>query len=365
MSATLRFLIAATSLVLGTCASGIPCPNSPGFRLSDEAREKCEENFKESIDECRNLVADLQRVKNPSAQQRFDLATGWSAIGWREEELEKGKQLRLRSKQEFRKLHKEFPEDVQIMIDLLIGEDDETRLDLHRKVSHLAPDCALNNQFFVEKLDQLTDYGWDRPDQDPRLVNELVSLIDQGYEHAEKRWSKMFFGHLKYRELLLQDKHDSASHFRNQIVTELDPGNFPFQDDPTSHGWGLLCGSMGYKLRFAEICLNTIERTLNGELRHENETIEYGYSGVHILSRELNTNRRGVLYPSPPDTHIPSNTLYTASEGARILMRLRDIMDSVPENKRSTAYHSAYTKVVGKRPEVEFPDADEIFNLIQ
>ena len=344
-----QILAAVCLIAFGISATGIPCPKSPGFRLTAEAIEKCEEKIEESFDECRDFVDSLLDIEKPTAQQRFDLADGLLTLVLVEPTERRVNELELRSLQEFRRLHKEFPDDVQIMLGLALVEDDETSLELKLRVADLAPDCNHNNYWLSVVLNRLTGHGWDRAQQDEELVQELVSVLDQGYEHGKTRWDKMHFGHLRYREYLLAGDQELAKQFWNRVVTELDPGNFPYQDNTLSNGWDLLCGEMGFDLRFAEICLDTIEEALGGELTDKASSLDGAFYGAEVLARTLLFGKQfAALNRAPPDMHEVSFRLYRASEGARILIRLRDLLESVAEDHRTIAFCNAYKYVLGE-----------------
>lgn len=116
---------------------------------------------------------------------------------------------------------------------------------------------------------------------------------------------------------------------------------------------------MGFQFRFAEICLDTIEESLKETLANETNIVDYGYWGVSRLAQELlfpRGNTTVVLNPSPPRVHEVSYKPYTASEGARILMRLRDLMEIVPKDSRTDAFENTYQKILGqKTPEDPTP----------
>ena len=344
-----QLLVAVSLIAWGIFASGIPCPKSPGFRLTDEAREKCEEKIEESLDECRKYVDSLLDVEDLTDQQRFDLAEGLVIVnlaGLSDEHL--NEQLQ-RSLEEYRILHEKFPDDVQVMLGLAQVEDDETNLELELCVADLAPDCNHNNYWLSLKLDRLTGHGRNRAEHDEDLVQEFVSVLDQGYEHGETIRRKMHFGHLRYREYLLAGDQELAQQFWNRVVTELDPGNFPYQDNTLGSGWDLLCGQMGFKFRFAEICLNTIEEALGGELTDKASSLDGAFYGARLLASTLLFGKQfAALNRSPPFVHWVSFRLYRASEGARILIRLRDLLESVPEDRRTIAFCNAYKYVLGE-----------------
>ena len=366
MRELIPLLAAITLIAFGISASGIACPKSPGFRLTDEAREKCEQKLGGSLVKCRHYLDSLLYVEDLTDQQRFDLADlltffNTSANGGQSEES-----LHLRSLQEYRILHEEHPDDVQVMWGLTQLEDRETSLQFHRQIAHLAPDCNLNNLSLVKELDRLTGWGRDRADQDEDLVHEFVSLLDQGYEHAENVWDKMDFGHRRYREYLLAGEQNPARVFWNRVVAELDPESFP-QDKtyPLASGWSLLCGNMGFKFRFAEICLDTIEKTFREAL--ESGTRYLNYRGVSRLAEQFLSTRvysTTLLDPSPPDVHEVAFRPYRASEGGRILMRLRDLMESVPKDSRTKLFDEAYKLVLGEQPRRPEPEEGSVFNLI-
>lgn len=178
----------------------------------------------------------LLNVEDLTDQQRYDLADRLTSLSYGREIRDQSREsLRLRSLQEFHKLHKEFPDDVQVLWHLGLLEDGETSLQFKRRIAQLAPDCNLNNRSFAEDLDRQIGWGRDRAEQDEDLEQELVSVLDLGYEHAESRWDKMNFGHRRYREYLLAGEQDLAKTFWNQAVAELDPGSFP-QDNTHSRG---------------------------------------------------------------------------------------------------------------------------------
>ncbi len=362
-------LLAVISLIaFGISASGMACPKSPGFRLTDEAREKCEDKVGGSLVKCRQYVDSLLDVEDLTDQQRFDLADllaffNTSANGQQSEES-----LRLRSLQEYHILHEEYPDDVQVMWGLALLEDRETSLQLHRRIAHLAPDCNLNNLSLVNELDHKTGWGRDRADQDEDLVQEFVSLLDQGYEHAESVWDKMDFGHRRYREYLLAGEQNLARIFWNRVVAELDPESFP-QDNTYAYGngWFLLCGHKGFEFRFAEICLDTIEKTFKEALESDTSYVN-GYRGVSLLAQQLLnpwSNSKIVLDPSPPNVHEVTFRPYRASEGGRILMRLRDLMESVPEDARNSWFEETYKILQGQMPRPAEPEEGSVFNLLR
>ena len=343
-------LVAVSCCAVGISAIATPCPKSPGFRPSDEAREKCEQTIDESLDECRQYVDSLLDIDKLTDQQRFDLANWLSFLSW-SESVESGKEFRHRSLQEYRTLHKKFPDDVQVMWGLALEEDDETSLQFQRRIAQLAPDCNINNHYFAVELDRRIGHGWDRAEQDEELVQEFVSLLNQGYEHAEGRWHKMHFGHLRYREYLLAGDQDLAEIFWNQVVAEIDPGSFP-QDNTYSYGWGLLCGDMGFKFRFAEICLDTIEQTLKEALESDTHNVDYAMAGASELANKLVLPEYigpSVLLPGPPDVHEVSFRPYRAEEGARILIRLRGLLESVPKDSRTSSFERTYKYVLGRK----------------
>ncbi|MCY3885180.1 MAG: hypothetical protein OXG24_09750 [Gammaproteobacteria bacterium] len=352
------FVLAGLCLAIGFCASATPCPNSPGLRPSQEVRENCEEKIKESSIECQRFITDLEQVINPTAQQRFDWAVGLSGLLLHETSSERRNEMKKQIHEEFRKLHQEHPNDVQIIYKLYIYGDTDLKLQRQRRIAKLAPNCTRNNKWIVIELDRRTGHGRNRLEQDPNLLKELSSMIEQGFEHAESNWQKMYFGHLKYREYLLLNKREIADSFRSQIITELDPANFPFQDDTTNNGWGLLCGSMGYQFRFAEICLNAIDKALNEHPGLDRFDPEDAYFGVKQLTRELVGPTMGVLGRAPPRVHQVSFNPYTTSEGARILMRLRDVMDDVPNELRTDRFYSAYEQTLSRNPWEELVDHD-------
>ena len=364
-----QLLIVITLFALGVSASGMACPKSPGFRLSEEAREKCEQKMGESLDECRQYLDSLLDVEDRTDQQRFDLADLLAFFNTSANGGQSTESLRLQSLQEYRILHEEFPDDVQVMWGLTLLEDRETSLQLHRQIAHLAPDCTLNNLSLVNELDRQIGWGRDRADQDEDLVQEFVSLLDQGYEHAESIWDKMDFGHRRYREYLLAGEHNLARIFRNRVVAELDPESFP-QDNTYAYGngWWLLCGNMGFDFRFAEICLDTIEKTFE-EARESDTSYVSGFRGVSLLAQQLLNpwgNTKVVLDPSPPDVHEITFRPYRTSEGGRILVRLRDLMESVPKDSRTKSFDEAYKLVRWENmPPLSEPEEGSVFNLIR
>lgn len=342
-------LVAVSLIVFGISASGIPCPKSPGFRVTDEARDKCEERIDESFDECRQYVDSLLDIEDLTDQQRFDLAEGLVIVNLARLSDEHLNEQLQRSLQEYRILHEKFPDDVQVMLGLALVEDVETSLELKLRVADLAPNCNHNNYWLSIKLDRLTGHGRNRAEQDEDFVQDLVSVLDQGYEHGETRWDKMHFGHLRYREYLLAGDQELAQQFWHRVVSELDPGNFPYQDNTLSNGWDLLCGEMGFDLRFAEICLNTIEEALEEGLADKDSSLDGVFYGAQVLARTLLFGKQfAALNWSPPDMHEVSFRLYEASEGARILIRLRDLLESVPEDRRTIAFCNAYKYVLGE-----------------
>ena len=145
---SVQLLVVISLIAFGISASGIPCPKSPGFRLTDEAREKCEEKIEESFDECWKYVLSLLDKENLTDQQRFDLADGLKVMSW-SGTREDDEFLRLRSLQEYRILHEKFPDDVQVSWYLSLLEDEETSLQFQRRIAQLAPDCNLNNRNFA------------------------------------------------------------------------------------------------------------------------------------------------------------------------------------------------------------------------
>lgn len=347
------FLLVMSCCVAGVANADVACPKSPGFRLSDQAQEQCVET-EGSVEECESFVELLENVENPTAQQRFDLLYGLMVLINREKNVDRMEALERRSFQLSRELHEEYPKDVQIMWHLSVAEDEDTRLKFKRRIAELTPDCNRNNYWLSVVLNRLTGHGWDRAQQDEELVQELVSVLDQGYEHGETRWDKMHFGHLRYREHLLAGDQELAKQFWNRVVTELDPGNFPYQDNTLSNGWDLLCGEMGFDLRFAEICLNTIKEALEKELPAKASSLDGAFYGARVLARTLLFGKQfAALNHAPPDMHEVSFRLYRASEGARILIRLRDLLESVPEDRRTIAFCNAYKYVLGKERQQE------------
>ena len=163
----------------------------------------------------------------------------------------------------------------------------------------------------------------------------------------------MYFGHRRYREYLLAGDQDLAQQFWNRVVAELDPGSFP-QDNTYvyGNGWWLLCGNMGFEFRFAEICLDTIENTFEEALESDTSYVS-GIRGVSLLAQQLLGpfgNSTVVPNPSPPRMNRVSFRPYRASEGARILMRLRDLMESVPKDSRTDSFDKTYEKILGQKP---------------
>ena len=340
--------------IVGVANADVACPESPGFRLSDEAQEQCAEETEESLGECKNFVELLEKEENPTAQQRFDLLYGLMVLTLQEENLDRMEALERRRFQLSRELHEEFPKDVQIMWHLTVVEDEDTSLKFKRRIAELAPDCNDNSYRLSVVLDRLTGHGRKRAQQDEELVRELVSVLDQGYEHAETRRRKMHFGHLRYREYLMAGDKEDAKQFWNLVVTELDPGNFPYQDNTLGNGWSLLCGEMGFRFRFAEICLDTIEEAFGGEFADKDSSLDGAFNGAQVLARTLLFGKRfTALSPVPPNTHEVSFRLYRASEGARVLIRLRDLLESVPEDRRTIAFCNAYKYVLGKERQQE------------
>lgn len=346
------FVVAISWCVVGFANADDVCPKSPGFRLSDEAKQHCGEKADDSLDECKNYIELLENEEKPTAQQRLDLLDGLLLLGNRAENEDQQEALDQRMLQLSRELHEEYPNDVQIMWYLTVVGDEDARLKFQRRIAELAPDCNHNNRYFAENLDRRIGHGRNRAQQDEDLVQEFVSLLDQGYEHAERRWDKMNFGHRRYREYLLAGEQDLAKTFWNHVVAELDPGSFP-QDNTHSYGWALLCGELGFNFRFAEICLDTIEQTLKEALESETSIEDYGYGGVLELAQQLVHPwfiGPSVLFPGPPNVHWVSFRPYRAAEGARILIRLRDLLESVPKESRTDSFDKAYKYVLGRKP---------------
>ena len=342
-------ILAGSCCVAGLSASGVACPKSPGFRLSEEAKEQCAEKADESLDDCKNFIELLENEENPTAQHRFDLLYGLMLLVNQAETEDREKALDQRMLQLSRELHEEYPNDVQVMWYLSAVGDEDTRLSFKFRIAELAPDCNHNNYWLSVVLNRLTGHGRNRAEQDEELVQEFVSVLDQGYEHGETRWDKMHFGHLRYREYLLAGDQELAQQFWHRVVSELDPGNFPYQDNTLSNGWNLLCGEMGFDLRFAEICLNTIEEALEEGLADKASSLDGAFYGARVLARTLLFGKQfAALNWSPPDMHEVSFRLYEASEGARILIRLRDLLESVPEDRRTIAFCNAYKYVLGE-----------------
>ncbi|MCY3884674.1 MAG: hypothetical protein OXG24_07100 [Gammaproteobacteria bacterium] len=401
MNHLLHVMVIASCLAVAINVNGVPCPKSPGFRLSEEATQKCEVQIDESLDDCQVYVNHLKSVVDPTAQQRFDLAFGLSKLRRLESVLQGRESIKQEVVKELRKLHEEFPNDVQVLMKLAWFEDYWTEFRLERRIAELAPDCTKNSRSLVEKLDRQTGQGMNRAGQDPILVQELAAMTDLGFKHSERNWDKMLFGHLRYREYLLSGERKQAAKFRDEAIAELDPENFPFVEDPNNHGWSLLCGPIGYDFRFSEFCLNSIERVLSVTSRPRDYDVDRAYRGARLLAHVLvdppSDNPTAPKIPSdpselvgttttivnsdgtledmvvdeasaealfefyyshlhgPPKSHLVSFKPYKVTEATKFIIRLRDILESVPEDQRTKSFCEAYKYVLGeeRRKEVD------------
>lgn len=352
----IRQRVGLVVLFLPVCVLGIPCPDSPGLRVSESVRHACEDRLEVSTDECRAILEQLESMEAPSPQQRFDLVSARMNLTLFEPDATREKTSDEQSLKDLQGLHEELPEDVQVMRKLALLEDDETRLNLQREIAVLAPNCTSNIFYLASDLDWMTGYGWSRSKQDPDLLQELKSILDLGYETTSLRWYKMFFGQLRYREYLLDNEDSKASQFRQQVIEELSPATFPFENDENSDGWTLLCGEMGYKLRFAQMCLNALDRAYKQAISDGSVIPQDVYYGAGILAAVLVDVASEVLDASPPPEHAVLYAPYSASEGARILIGLRDLLESVPEDQRTTHFYTAYEFTVGQERRAELQE---------
>ena len=112
-----------------------------------------------------------------------------------------------------------------------------------------------------------------------------------------------------------------------------------------------MCGDRGYQFRFAGICLDAIEKALKEALDSEIRYVDHALVGASLLAKQLVAPEYvspSVLSSAPPNVHEVSFRPYTAREGARILIRLRDLLESVPQESRFGSFNKTYRYVLGQ-----------------
>ena len=311
----------------------------------EEAMLLCKYGMPESKPRCQRLLRALAGIDSPTREQRLALALGRSSAAAHEEDYAMLDQANIATRDELRALADDYPEDPAVVLALAPFEDWERWVALLQRTLALDPGCTSAAYFLAEALESGdTDAGRE----------EAAEVRMQGYVHAKDPLRKRRFASLIYRGGLYDGKPEAASAFRSRVLDDMALASLPFDADDRAASLGLICHGHAFAMGFEALCLNALRllasRDRRGGVPLGEDALEAIARVGHAVVRDKHLDAGDVMWLD--DVHYYGLVAAVhdkrfGADGVDYLIAVRDLLDAEPEERRTSAYHVAYSRVVG------------------
>ncbi len=322
-----------------------------------EAMLLCEDGLPGSKPRCQRLLRTLAEIDNPTREQRLALALGRSSAAsftaLQEKDFAILDQANIATRDELRALADDYPNDPAVVYALVGFEDDEERNEaLLRRTLALDPGCTSAAYFLAEVLES-------GDTDDAEREEEAGEVRMQGYVHATDPSWKFLFAAMIYRRSLYDGKPEAASAFRSRVLDDMALASLPFDADDRAASLGLICHGHAFAMGFEALCLNALRLLARRDRRDGVPLGEDALEAIakvgHAVVRDKHLDAGDVMWLD--DVHYYGLVAAVhdkrfGADGVDYLIAVRDLLDAEPEERRTSAYHVAYSRVVGAQREV-------------
>ena len=350
-------LVAATVAWLGGVGHACEIEVAGAY---EEAMLLCGDGMPESEPRCQRFLRALAGIDNPTREQRLALALGRSSAAsftaLQEEDYAMLDQANIATRDELRALADDYPDDPVVLRALAAFEDDEERYEaLLRRTLALDPGCTSAAFFLAE---------WVLESEE-----EAGEVRMQGYVHAADPSWKLHFASLIYQHSLYDGNPDAARAFRSRVLGDMALASLPFDADDRAASLGLICHGHAFAMGFEALCLNALRLLANRDRRRGvplGEDVLEAIGRVGIAARQKSFGADDVDHLIVVRDRLGEDASEAIgrvgyavvhdkllrTDGVVHLIAVRDLLDAEPEERRTRAYHLAYSNVVGAEREV-------------
>lgn len=139
--------------IAGAAESSL-CPGYEALMPSPLVFDLCGWSEEKSMADCLKFVHDLENLKNPTPQQKFDLAIASRELSnFYTTHPTKTDELIDRSIELFRSLEQELPNDISVLFNLNASSTGDESLSYLRRILVIAPDCSDARYYLLEDLE--------------------------------------------------------------------------------------------------------------------------------------------------------------------------------------------------------------------
>ena len=328
LGALLAFVgLAVAGPVIAEVRAACELPDSGVFERTGGL---CADEMPGSAPQCRKLLDALANTDEPTVVERLALAYGrtWAANHGGNQAARDAERL---GRDELTALAAERPSDPMVLYALLaFAEDQEDWVGLLRRVVELDPGCEKAWHYLIRAL----------PSTSESERNERLGHMLDAYRHA-RSW-KLNFAALVYADLERNDV-DEAHAFRATVIRDMELGNLELDAAGRASSLALVCDHDPFAIRLELLCLDAIREVVAHDIAAGVPPGADVLRAAGKMAEVASTTGLVWLEGVSPDF---------GEEGAEHVIALREILDSVPEERRTAGFHVAYADMVGPQRQV-------------
>ena len=285
----------------------------------------CSDEMPASAGRCRRALEVLARAENPTVEQRLALAFGrsWAAV---HADDAAARDAERRGRRELTALASANPDDPMVLNALLaFAEDEEEWIALLRRIVDLDPGCEKAWHSLIRALPSES-----AAERDERLVH----LLD-AYAHA-RSWKLTFAAHV-YSHLERDDVREAHA-FRETVVRDMGLDALALDAENRAASLDSICRHNAFAMRLELLCLDAIRAAVG------HDVAAHMPLGPDVLRA---AGRMAEVAASTGVVWLDGVSPDLGEDGPGHVVALREILDGVPEGRRTAEFHLAYANMVG------------------
>lgn len=319
--------VIACGAALAEVRAGCEVPDSGVIKRTSVV---CSDGMPASAGRCRRALDALARAESPTVEQRIALAYGRS---WAADHADDAaaRDAERRGRRELAALALASPNDPMVLMALLaFAEDQEEWVSLLRRIVDLDPGCEEAWHYLIRAL----------PSESEAERDERLDRMLDAYEHA-RSWKLKFAAHV-YAHLERDNVHEARS-FRATVVRDMGLETVALDDENRAAGLGSICHHDAFAMRLELLCLDAIREAVGRDISAGRPV------GTDVLRA---AGRMGEVARSTGVVWLDGISPDFGEDGPEHVAALREILDGIPEEHRTSEYHLAYANMVGPRRQV-------------
>ena len=317
----------ASGTVLAEVRAACEYPDAGVF---EQTGVLCSDEMPASAERCRRALDTLARTESPTVEQRLALAFGrsWAAVHADDAAARDAERLGHR---ELTALASANPNDPMVLRALLVfAEDQKEWVALLRRIVDLDPGCEKAWHYLIRALPSESEADWDE---------RLARMLD-AYKHA-RSW-KLNFAALVYVHLERDDVHEARA-FRATVVRDMGLETSALDAENRAASLGSICHHDPFAMRLELLCLDAIREALGQDISAGMPVDEDVLRAAERMAEVAGSAGVVWLDGVSPDF---------GEDGPGHMAALREILDGVPEDRRTAEFHLAYANMVGPQRQV-------------